>query len=36
MIEVANSNGFGIKRLGILKTFGNSKGLLIIFLIVGA
>jgi hypothetical protein len=25
MIEVANSNGFGIKRLRILNSFGNSK-----------
>jgi hypothetical protein len=36
MIEVAISNGFGIKRLRILNTFGNLKGHLIIFLIVSA
>jgi hypothetical protein len=32
MIEVANSNGFDIKRLRILHTFANLKGHLIIFL----
>jgi hypothetical protein len=31
MIEVAISNGFGIKRLRILHTFGNLKGYFIIF-----
>ncbi len=36
MIEVAILNGFGIKRLRILHTFGNLKGHLIIFLIVSA
>jgi hypothetical protein len=36
MIEVANSNGFGIKRLRILNTFGNLKAHLILFLIVSA
>jgi hypothetical protein len=36
MAEVANSNGFGIKRLRILNTFGNLKGHLIIVLIASA
>jgi hypothetical protein len=31
MIELANSNGFGIRRLRILNTFDNLKGHLIIF-----
>jgi hypothetical protein len=31
MIEVANLNGFGIKRLRVLYTFGNLKGHLIIW-----
>jgi hypothetical protein len=30
MIEVANLNGFGIKRSRILNNFGNVKGHLII------
>ncbi len=34
MMEVTISNGFGIKHLGILNTFGNLKGHLIIFQIV--
>jgi hypothetical protein len=35
-MEVAISNGFGIKHLRILNTFDNLKSHLIIFLIVSA
>jgi hypothetical protein len=36
MKEVTILNGFGIKRLRILNTFGNLKGHLIIFKIISA